>query len=117
MKDFEEIYETGKTSAELKLDRLLDGSYEPSFNVKSLDSNVGIMRYMEAIAHTENIIYKSSGIPNILLENIAIESNQKKFWLSVKKAKNCLFSRRNGLRGKIIFGYSIRLRMFNFDLI
>lgn len=28
-------------------------------------------------------------------------------FLSIKKAKDCIFSRRNGYRGKIIFGYSI----------
>ena len=39
------------------------------------------------------------------------------FWLSIKKAKDCLFSRRNGYSGKIIFGYSIRLRLFNKNII
>jgi hypothetical protein len=41
----------------------------------------------------------------------------KKFWFSIKRAKDCLFSRRLGFRGKIIFGYSVRLRVFNFDVI
>lgn len=40
-----------------------------------------------------------------------------RFWLSIKKASNCLFSRRNGFQGKIIFGYSVRLRLFNIDII
>lgn len=39
------------------------------------------------------------------------------FWLSIKKAEDCLFSRRNGYVGKIIFGYSIRLRLFGKDII
>jgi hypothetical protein len=38
-------------------------------------------------------------------------------WLSVKKAKHCAYSRRKGYSGKIIFGYSIRLRLFNKDLL
>lgn len=38
-------------------------------------------------------------------------------WLSIKRTKDCLFSRRNGYSGKIILGYSIRLRLFNHDLI
>lgn len=42
---------------------------------------------------------------------------RKKFWLSIRKADSCLFSRRNGFIGKIIFGYSVCLRMFNYDLI
>lgn len=40
-----------------------------------------------------------------------------KFWLSIKKAKNCLFSRRNGHKGKIVFGYSIRLVLFGLNII
>lgn len=40
-----------------------------------------------------------------------------KHWLSVKKAKDCLFSRRNGYKGKIVFGYSIRLRLFGKEII
>lgn len=36
-----------------------------------------------------------------------------KFWLSIKKKENCLFSRRNGHEGKLIFGYSVCLKLFN----
>lgn len=36
----------------------------------------------------------------------------KPFWLSIKQAKKCLFSRRHGRIGKIIWGYSICLRLF-----
>lgn len=50
-------------------------------------------------------------LPNVKLHN-AIPN-----WLSIRKAKNCLFSRRNGYEGKIIFGYSIRLRLFGKDII
>lgn len=41
----------------------------------------------------------------------------KLFWLSIRKKENCLFSRRNGYRGKIIKGYSIRLTIMGFDII
>lgn len=37
---------------------------------------------------------------------------QSPFWLSIKRTKNCLFSRRNGYKGKRIFGLSICLRLF-----
>jgi hypothetical protein len=43
--------------------------------------------------------------------------NEKSFWLSIKKASECLFSRRNGYEGKIVFGYSIRLRLFGKNII
>ncbi|HAJ79615.1 MAG TPA: hypothetical protein DCO75_07570 [Fibrobacteres bacterium] len=39
------------------------------------------------------------------------------FWLSIKKKEKCLFSRRNGIVGKIIKGYSVRLRLFGIDII
>jgi hypothetical protein len=32
--------------------------------------------------------------------------NNKYFFFSIKKAKDCLFSRRNGLQGILLFGYS-----------
>lgn len=41
----------------------------------------------------------------------------KKNWISIRKAKNCLFSRRNGYIGKIVLGYSISLRIFNCTII
>lgn len=43
--------------------------------------------------------------------------NRKWFWLSIRKSKDCLFSRRSGHIGKIVFGYSICLRMFNRDIL
>lgn len=45
------------------------------------------------------------------------KSTNKRFWLSIKLARNCLFSRRNGYKGKILFGYSVRLRLFGRNLI
>jgi len=42
---------------------------------------------------------------------------QQWFWLSVKKASECFFSRRNGYSGKVVFGYSIRLRLFKMEVI
>ncbi len=44
-------------------------------------------------------------------------SKNYRFWLSVIKKEKCLFSRQNGYRGKIIFGHSIRLRLFNINII
>jgi hypothetical protein len=41
---------------------------------------------------------------------------RKKFWISIRKAKSCLYSRRNGYTGKIILGYSVCIRLFNIDI-
>lgn len=38
-----------------------------------------------------------------------MEINNKIFYFSIKKAKDCLFSRRNGHQGILLFGYSIFL--------
>jgi hypothetical protein len=38
-----------------------------------------------------------------------MEINNKIFYFSIKKAKDCLFSRRNGYQGIMLFGYSIFL--------
>ncbi len=38
-------------------------------------------------------------------------------WLSIRKASHCLYGRRRGSIGARFFGYSIRLRLFNVDLI
>ena len=35
-----------------------------------------------------------------------IDINNKIFYFSIKKAKDCLFSRRNGYQGILLFGYS-----------
>ena len=35
-----------------------------------------------------------------------MEINNKYFYFSIKKAKDCLFSRRNGYTGILLFGYS-----------
>jgi len=35
-----------------------------------------------------------------------MEINNKHFFFSIKKAKDCLFSRRNGYQGILLFGYS-----------
>ena len=40
-----------------------------------------------------------------------MEINNKIFYFSIKKAKDCLFSRRNGYQGILLFGYSIFLRI------
>lgn len=41
----------------------------------------------------------------------------KTFWISIRKAKHCFFVRRNGLKGKIIFGYSVCIRIFGKNII
>jgi len=42
---------------------------------------------------------------------------EKPFWLSIRRAKNCPFGRRLGFSGKIVLGYSIRLRLFGKNII
>ena len=46
-----------------------------------------------------------------------VMSSKKRFWLSIIPAKECLFSRRNGHYGTLIFGYSVCLRLFGKDII
>lgn len=41
----------------------------------------------------------------------------KQFWISIKKAENCLFSRRNGYKGKVILGYSLCIRLFGYNYV
>jgi hypothetical protein len=41
----------------------------------------------------------------------------KKNWLSIKEITKCDTARRNELQGKIIFGYSIYLRLFGLEII
>ena len=38
-------------------------------------------------------------------------------YISIKRLDKCLFSRRHGYQGKIIFGYSVMIRLLNYDLI
>ena len=38
-----------------------------------------------------------------------MDINNKLFFFSIRKAKDCLFSRRNGYQGVLLFGYSIFL--------
>ena len=42
---------------------------------------------------------------------------EKLFWLSIKKVEDCLFMRRNGFIGKIIYDYSICLRLFGINIL
>ena len=50
-------------------------------------------------------------------ENFNSAMIKKPNWLSVKKKDKCFYSRRNGYVGKIIFGYSVRLRLFGIEII
>ena len=45
-----------------------------------------------------------------------IDMRKLKFWLSIKPVSKCYFSRRNGFFGKIIFGYSVCLRLFGKEI-
>lgn len=42
---------------------------------------------------------------------------RRKFWISIRRAQDCLFSRRNGYTGKIIFGWSVCIRLFSRNLL
>ena len=42
---------------------------------------------------------------------------RRKNWLSIIKASKCVYSRRTGKIGVIIFGYSVCLRLFNKDVL
>lgn len=42
---------------------------------------------------------------------------QNIIYFSINKKEKCLFSRRLGYRGKIIFGYSIVFRFLNIELL
>ena len=46
-----------------------------------------------------------------------MKSNKRRFRLSVKHKDKCIFSRRHGYRGKVIFGYSIILILFGIEII
>jgi hypothetical protein len=46
-----------------------------------------------------------------------IGMRERQFWISIRKAKNCLYSRRNGYIGSIICGYSVVIRLFGHDLL
>ncbi|MBK5202161.1 MAG: hypothetical protein JJE45_00365 [Prolixibacteraceae bacterium] len=41
----------------------------------------------------------------------------RQLWLSIRKAKDCFYSRRNGHVGSVIFGYSVVIRLFGYDLL
>jgi hypothetical protein len=50
----------------------------------------------------------------VVIEHFPLyKAHEKRFWLSVIRAYKCMFSRRYGHKGKIIFGYSVCLRLFN----
>ena len=39
------------------------------------------------------------------------------FWLSVVRCNRCSYSRRNGMYGSMLFGYSVCVRLFNVDVL
>lgn len=44
-------------------------------------------------------------------------SKSRKFYLSIQKLNDCIFSRRYGYRGKIVLGYSIYLRLWGKEIL
>ena len=54
---------------------------------------------------------------NMGAQNMKMNIGYNNFWVSVKRAEDCLFSRRNGYRGKIILGYSVCIRLFGYNLV
>jgi hypothetical protein len=57
------------------------------------------------------------GSKPVILNEDTFFMHRKRFWISVRKAENCLFSRRLGYQGKIIRGYSVCVRLFNIDIL
>lgn len=41
----------------------------------------------------------------------------KPFWISIVPIRHCTFSRRNGIKGRVIFGHSVCLRLFGYEII
>lgn len=48
--------------------------------------------------------------PNFYKKGL-IEINNKWIYLSLRKSKDCLFSRRNGFEGLLLFGYSFYIKI------
>ena len=46
-----------------------------------------------------------------------LKSGRYAFYVSIRKASKCVFSRREGISGKIVLGYSFRLRLFNKEIL
>lgn len=42
---------------------------------------------------------------------------KQRYWMSVKRVDKCLFSRRNGIEGKIFIIWSVRLRIAGKEII
>lgn len=49
-------------------------------------------------------------------EQLSVDK-RKWFWISIRIAKQSVYSRRNGIHGKIIMGLSVCLRLFNIDIL
>ena len=81
--------------------------------------NGGMKRHIEKLIANGEIVPENSSLTQKRIDEwiATISDSNKHFWLSIRKAKNCLFGRRYGHSGKRILGYSIRLRLFNKDII
>jgi len=40
-----------------------------------------------------------------------------RFWVSMRRKDDCLFSRRNGYTGKLFLGYSVCVRLFGKNIL
>jgi len=47
--------------------------------------------------------------------DIYIDVRNKRLFLSIRRAKNCLFSRRNGYQGILMLGYSIYFKIIKIE--
>lgn len=51
------------------------------------------------------------------MPRIEMKIRRKRLWISIKRADRCFFSRRNGVVGRLILGYSVCLRLFGRDIL
>lgn len=65
----------------------------------------------------DELLFAKEATPLPLFESKQKGMKERQFWISIKKAKDCFFSRRNGYVGKIICGYSVVIRLFGHDLL
>ena len=54
--------------------------------------------------------------PSELKSKYHLVNHNSKFWFSIAPIKNCIFSRRIGKHGFRIFGLSVCIRIFRFNL-
>ena len=87
--------------------------------LEEIKKNGGVKKHIEKLITNGEITPYNSSLTQKRIDEwiVTISDSNKHFWLSIRKAKNCLFGRRYGHSGKRIFGYSIRLRLFNKEIL